>query len=127
MVYLQSSSAPGTFLSPLHYAAGAQPYALIGQDLNGDSRLDLAVASLGSPDGTVKSSLSVLLQSSAMPGTFLPATSYPADVRAWTIASGDLGVDGRTDLVVGNMGSFDGAACRSSSRIPRAQGVLSLP
>ena len=110
MVFLQSPSAPGTFLAPMHYAAGAQPYALIAQDLNDDGRPDLAVANLGSPDGTVKSSLSVLLQNAAMPGTFLPTTGYAADVRAWTIAAADLDGDGKIDLVVGNQGSFDGGS-----------------
>lgn len=110
MVYLQNPSSPGTFLTPAHYTVGAQPYAVIAQDLNGDGRPDLAVANLGSADGSIKANLSVLLQSPTVPGTFLPAANYTTDVRSWTIAAGDLNADGKPDLVVGNMGSFDGGS-----------------
>jgi len=110
MVYLQSSSAAGTFRAPVHYAAGAQPYAVVAQDLNGDGHPDLAVANLGSADGSVKASLSVVLQNPAAPGTFLPATAYATDVRSWSVSAGDLNNDGMPDLVVGNMGSFNGGS-----------------
>lgn len=110
MVYLQNPSVPGSFLPPVHYTVGAQPCAVLAQDLNGDDRLDLAVANLGSADGSVKANLSVLLQNPAAPGTFLPAANYTTDTRSWTIAAGDLNGDGKPDLIVGNMGSFDGGS-----------------
>lgn len=110
MVYIQNPAAPGTFAAPVHYAVGAQPYAIVVQDLNADGRPDLAIANLGSADGTVPASLSVLLQNSAAAGTFLPQTNYATDIRSWTIAAADLNADGKADLAVGNMGSYDGSS-----------------
>jgi hypothetical protein len=124
MVYLQNLSSPGSFLAPVHYTVGAQPYAVIAQDLNGDGRPDLAVANLGSADGSVKANLSVLLQNLSTPGTFLLATNYTTDVRSWTIASGDLDGDGKPDLVVGNMGSFDGGSISIFFQDPAAPGTF---
>jgi hypothetical protein len=122
MVYLQDPVAAGSFLAPMHYMAGAQPYSILTEDLNGDGRPDLAVANLGSADGTVKANMSVLLQNPAGRGTFLPATNYATGVRAWTIAAGDLNGDGKQDLVVGNMGSFDGSSISVFMQNPASPG-----
>jgi hypothetical protein len=109
-IFMQDPASPGSFLAPVHYPVGAQPCAIAVRDFNADGRVDLAIANLGSADGTSPSSMSILLQNPASVGTFLPATNYATDVRSWTIASADLNGDGMPDLAVGNMGSFNGSS-----------------
>ena len=75
-ILVQDASAPGIFLPAVSYAAGSQPTSIAVGDLNGDGRPDLSVANYGSPDGSIKASVSVFLQDPADPGQFLPATDY---------------------------------------------------
>ena len=123
-VFLQNPGAPGSFLAPAHFTVGAQPYAVVVQDLNADGHPDLAVANLGSADGSVPASLSVLLQNPAVPGNFLPATSYSTDIRSWTIAAADLNGDGKPDLAVGNMGSYNGSSVSVFLQDPARPGAF---
>jgi hypothetical protein len=122
-IYLQNRAAPGTFLAPNTYAVGAEPYSIVAQDLNADGRPDLAVANLGSADGSTPASLSVLLQNPASPGTFLPATNYASSIRSWSIAAADLDGDGGVDLVVGNMGTYTGGSVSVFLQNPAAAGT----
>lgn len=109
-VYLQNPAAPGTFLNQASYSVGAAPYWLVASDLNADGLPDIAVANLGKYDGSIPSSVSVLLQNAASPAAFQVDANYASDIRSWTIAAADLDGDGRVDLVSGNMGSFDGGS-----------------
>ena len=113
---------PGKFLAAVHYAAGAQPYGIAIQDLNADGHPDLAIANLGSPDGSIPASMSVLLQDPATPGSFLTATSYATGVRSWTIAAAELNGDRKQDLVVGNQGSFNGGSVSVFLQNPASPG-----
>jgi len=101
-ILVQDASAPGIFLPAVSYAAGSQPTSIAVGDLNGDGRPDLSVANYGSPDGSIKASVSVFLQDPADPGQFLPATDYATGFRSSSIAVGDLDGDGRMDLAVAN-------------------------
>jgi hypothetical protein len=101
-VLLQDPVHPGSFLPATEFAAGAQPIALKLADVNGDNLLDIVVANLGSTSGP--SSVSVLLQDPAHPGSFLAPTNYPTDGGSSDVAVGDLNGDGKPDLVVANQG-----------------------
>src|SRR5436305_40145 len=91
---LEDRSLP-SFLAPVGFAAGPDPYnspyAVVTTDFNGDSRLDLAVVN------STDSSVSVLLGNAD--GAFQPARisatgTYPNSA----LAVGDFNADGKLDL-----------------------------
>ena len=96
------------FLAPVEYAAGSSPVAVVAADINGDHKLDLAVANYSS--GTV----SVLLGNGD--GTFQPAKDSDAGGYPLSLAVGDFNGDGKPDLATTNnvsevtvlMGNGDG-------------------
>jgi FG-GAP-like repeat len=65
-VLLHDPAHPGALLAATNYAGFGQPLGVALGDLNGDGRLDIAVA-----DGT---SATVMIQSASQPGTFSQAT-----------------------------------------------------
>ena len=87
-ILFQNSSSPGTFLTAQHLGVGTHPTGIAIGDLNGDGRLDIAVADSG---------LSILFQNPNAPGNFLSPTSL--GVNCSSVGIGDLNVDGRADLV----------------------------
>ena len=68
-------------------------------DLNGDAKLDLAVANLSSND------VSVLLANGD--GTFQTPANYGVHTAPVAVAVGDLNGDGKLDLAVADAGSND--------------------
>jgi hypothetical protein len=90
----------GTFAPAGSYQTGFAAASIAIADLNGDGRLDLAVANENSDD------VSVLLGRGD--GTFQTAVNYPAGPGPASIASGDFNGDGKLDLVVANAGSASG-------------------
>jgi hypothetical protein len=124
LIYWQNPTSPGTFSAPTDLKVGAQPISIAVGDLNSDGHPDLAIANLGSPDGSIAASLSVLLQNPASAGNFLPATNYATDTRSWTVAAADLNGDGKLDLTVGNMGSFDGSSISVFLQNPTVPGTF---
>jgi FG-GAP-like repeat len=76
---------------------GTNPSSVAIGDLNGDGRLDLAVANAGS------NTVSVLLGNGN--GSFSAATPYATGANPQSVAIGDLNGDGRLDLAVANYDS----------------------
>ena len=105
LVFLQSTTTPGTFAAPVSYLAGAQPEAVRIADVNGDGLPDLVVANYGpGTNGMGTPGVSVLLQNSASAGTFLAPVTYSTPWGAVDVAVGDLDGDGKPDLVVASVG-----------------------
>ncbi len=92
-ILLQDAKSPGTFLAPVSYPLSADsiPLSIVVTDVNGDGRPDIVIG--GSTE------VNVLLQSAAVPGTFLAATSYPVS-SATEIAVADVNGDGLLDIIV---------------------------
>src|SRR5437870_2988509 len=78
-------------------ATGISPRFVALGDLNGDGRLDLAVANVSSD------SVSVLLGNGD--GSFAAKVDYATAAGPYSVALGDLNGDGRLDLAVANVSS----------------------
>jgi predicted nucleotidyltransferase len=103
---LLNTTAPGattpSFAPKQDFATGPFPVSVTAGDLNGDGRLDLAVASQGSNNA------SVLLNTTA-PGAATPSFAAKQDFATGSlpipVALGDVNGDGKLDLVVPNNSS----------------------
>jgi hypothetical protein len=105
----------GTFGLQAQITTGTNPDAVAMGDLNGDGRLDLAVANAGS------NTVSVLLGNGA--GGFQAQTQYATGTNPDSVAIGDLNGDGRLDLAVANHNSNTGFAGQCRRRLPAANPV----
>ncbi len=96
----QCGAAPG-FTPKEDFATGSTPSSGTVGDLNGDGKLDLAVANFNSDN------VSVLLNTTA-PGAVTPSFAAKEDFATGTspisVTLGDLNRDGKLDLVVANQG-----------------------
>jgi hypothetical protein len=104
---LINQSVPGSlnFKTPVTYALGVHPAAIIARDFNHDGIVDLAVVNAGDPFGTNKDTTLSILKGNG-DGTFQPAATQVL----WggtngsggdAIAAGDFGT-GQVDLAVAN-------------------------
>lgn len=96
-VYLNEGG--GAFADAALYTASIMPGSVVMTDLDGDGKLDLAVASHYYND--------VTLLYNQGDGTFSGAAPYSACYYPQQIAAGDLDGDGRPDLVVAGADSVD--------------------
>jgi hypothetical protein len=80
--------------APPAFGAGTDPDSVAVGDFNGDGKLDLAVANVGS------NNVSILLGNGD--GTFQAAVDYGAGSNPDSVAVGDFRGDGKLDLVVAN-------------------------
>ena len=100
---LTDNTTPGattpSFIGPKTFAAGAAPQSVTVADLNGDGKLDLAMANPA--DNTV----SVLLNTSAFfTMSFAAAQTFAVGPYPNFIATADVNADGKPDLIVTNGG-----------------------
>ncbi|MBV8784455.1 MAG: VCBS repeat-containing protein, partial [Gammaproteobacteria bacterium] len=124
-VFRQNAAQPGTFLTPVSFAAGPQPQSVKAADMNGDGRPDLVVANFGpGSDGTGAAGVSVLLQDPAHAGAFLAPVSYATPGGAVDVAIGDLDGDGLADVVVANLGPFPTGSISVLRQDPAHAGAL---
>lgn len=79
---------------------GSGPYSISMGDLDGDGKIDLAVAN------NIGNTLSVIRNSSTGPGnlSFATKVDYPAGLQANSVSIGDLDGDSKVDITVANIG-----------------------
>lgn len=73
------------------YTTGSSPYGVAAADLDGDGKIDLAVANNNS------ASYSVLVNNGA--GVFLPKVDFNVHLQPYGIAAVDLNNDGKIDII----------------------------
>jgi len=87
------------FASPVSYATGTSPFALIAADLRGNRQIDLVTVNM--PNGIDQpGTLSVLLGNGN--GTFQAHVDYSVGDFPVGIVAGDFNDDGKTDLAIAN-------------------------
>ena len=101
-VIIQNPDNPGEFLSQSYYQTGPQPYFVTIGKINGDDLLDLAVVNMGSPDGSIYASVSVLFQNPDEIASFFPSKNYITGWKSDEIMLEDLNRDNLIDLIVVN-------------------------
>ena len=98
---IASAQCDSFVFNPAQYATGSNPGSVAFGDLNGDTKLDIAVSD--SADETV----AVLFGAGG--GVFAPAVLFPAGRVPRAVAIGDVDLDGDLDLVVANYGIMGGS------------------
>ena len=89
----------GTFQPAVNYSAGQGATSVAVGDFNGDGKLDLAVANVGTA-GVSPGTVSILLGNGD--GTFQPALDYDASTVSGSVVVADFNNDGKLDLAVAN-------------------------
>lgn len=95
-VIFQNPSSVGTFLPATSFGVGQYPSSVGIGDFNNDGLADLAVTN------SLANSVSVLIQDSGIPGSFLAKTDFAVQANPRSLAVGDLNGDGLLDLAIAN-------------------------
>jgi len=104
MIFFQNPQQRGTFQAPVSFPAGAQPQSVKLADVIGDGDLDIIVANFGpGGDGKGSAGVSVLLQDSTHPGSFMPPVTYSTLGASIDVAVDDVDGDHNKDIVVANL------------------------
>ena len=104
MIFYQNLNQRGTFQAPMSFPAGAQPQSVKIADVDGDGLPDIIVANFGpGNDGQGSAGVSVLLQDSSHPGSFLPPVTYATPGSSIDLWVADLDGDHKQDIVVANL------------------------
>jgi len=86
-----------TYNAAVHYATGTNAHGIAVANLNGDGKLDLAIANSGS------NTVSALLGNGD--GSFGLATNFSVGSQPKSVAASDFNGDGNVDLATANQGS----------------------
>jgi hypothetical protein len=93
-VSIQQATTAGVFGNGVDYAVGPDPWHVAADDLNNDGRIDLMATS------TEGDSLTLLQQSEARSGVFLPLATLPVADHPQGVVGADINGDGFNDIAV---------------------------
>jgi hypothetical protein len=102
IVLIQSTTAVGTFATPVNLSTGAMTSSVAIGDLNGDGHPDIVTANFDSNGNN--GSVTIFFQNASSPGTFAAGVSFPAGAQPQAVRIADVNGDGLPDLIVANRG-----------------------
>jgi hypothetical protein len=114
-VLRNTTAAGATFLSfapQQTFAVGVEPVSIAVGDIDGDGKLDLAVANSKSANVSV---LRNTTAAGASAFSFAAQQTFAAGVLPWSITVGDFNGDGKPDLAVANLYSNDVSVMRNTT------------
>ena len=107
------SIGPGSFAARQDFETGENPHSVTIGDLDGDEKLDLAVANGGS--NTVSVFRNISSKGSIAAGSFAAKQDFAAGNSPISLVIGDLDGDGKPDLTVANVLSDNVSVFRNTS------------
>lgn len=107
------SITASSFASKVDLVAGASPNSVAIGDLNGDGKLDLAVANNGS--NSVSVFRNIASSGSLTAGSFAAKVDFTTASTPWFVAIHDMDKDGKSDLIVTNSGAASVSILRNTS------------
>ncbi len=109
-----STSVNINFATQLTFSVGSSPQSVVIGDLDGDGKLDLAIANSG--DFTNPSTVSVLRNTSTSGNVnFATQLTFATGVAPSSVAIGDLDGDGKPDLAIANSFNNTTSVLRNTS------------
>jgi hypothetical protein len=106
----------GTLASKIDFTTGSSPYAVAIEDIDGDSKPDLAV--VNSVSNTVSVFRNTSSTGSITTGSFAGKVDFSTGLKPYSLAVGDLDRDGKPDLAVTNYNSHTLSVLKNSVIVP---------
>jgi hypothetical protein len=103
----------GSFATNIDFATGDYPYSVAIGDLDGDGKLDLAIANNGS--NTISVFRNTSTSGTITSGSFATKVDFTTGTTPYFVAIGDIDGDGKLDLAVANANSNTVSVLRNTA------------